>query len=234
MKLIASAIGISLLPLSFAVSAQSTPQPAAKIAEAKDSAPEPPSGWMIIDEVVWLRFVDEPTQHLISARDSFVKGDFEHASDEVCLAAGYLHIAVRKADKKSKSALTKSAQELDTLSSELHSNKATTLLSIDQVFARAVYALAADHQAKVRIAMQARNYKTAGHYLHSAVTEVEQAAKWSGHELEYSAAVTAKDTRVLAGKMVEGTGYVVDEVGKGVEWAGTEIEKLGRVIEPGK
>jgi len=38
--------------------------------------------------------------------------------------------------------------------------------------------------------------------------------------------------RLVAGKLVEGVGFVPDKVGKGVTWVGTEIEKLGKLIEP--
>ena len=37
---------------------------------------------------------------------------------------------------------------------------------------------------------------------------------------------------LVGGKLVEGTGFAADEVGKGVSWVGTEIEKLGKEIEP--
>jgi hypothetical protein len=38
----------------------------------------------------------------------------------------------------------------------------------------------------------------------------------------------------VAGKLIEGSGAVVDEAGKGINWVGEEIVKLGKTIEPAK
>jgi hypothetical protein len=43
-----------------------------------------------------------------------------------------------------------------------------------------------------------------------------------------------KGTRLLAGKLIEGAGWVPAEVGKGLEAIGKEIEKLGKAIAPAK
>jgi hypothetical protein len=63
---------------------------------------------------------------------------------------------------------------------------------------------------------------------------MEQAAKWSGHKLETSTVEVIKSTRIVAGKLIEGVGWVPEEVGKGITAIGSEISKLGKKIEPKK
>jgi len=40
--------------------------------------------------------------------------------------------------------------------------------------------------------------------------------------------------RLVAGKLIEGAGWVPEEVGKGITAIGTEISKLGKKIESKK
>jgi hypothetical protein len=39
-----------------------------------------------------------------------------------------------------------------------------------------------------------------------------------------------KDAGVVAGKLIEGTGWAADETGKAIEAVGVEIEKLSRSL----
>ena len=40
--------------------------------------------------------------------------------------------------------------------------------------------------------------------------------------------------RLVAGKLIEGVGWVADDVGKAIKAIGEEIEKLGKMVEPAK
>ena len=44
----------------------------------------------------------------------------------------------------------------------------------------------------------------------------------------------AKNSRVISSKLIEGTGYVIDEIGAGFETVGREIERVGARVAPAK
>lgn len=73
-----------------------------------------------------------------------------------------------------------------------------------------------------------------GHDLQAAAMYFDQGLVWTGHKAEAAETKTIKDTRLLAGKLIEGTGWVPAEVSKGIENVGEEIEKFGKKVEPAK
>ncbi|MHB8784532.1 MAG: hypothetical protein ACYDAX_14115 [Desulfobacteria bacterium] len=63
---------------------------------------------------------------------------------------------------------------------------------------------------------------------------MEQAVNWSGHKLKAGASRAIKEGREVSGKLVEGAGYVQEEVGKGLKDMGDAISGFGKKILPGK
>lgn len=51
--------------------------------------------------------------------------------------------------------------------------------------------------------------------------------------MRQASAVVAKDSRLISGKLIEGTGYAMDEVGSGFETIGHAIDRLGAKVEHG-
>jgi hypothetical protein len=214
---------------TLAVAADQEATPAKTISQL-----EPQPGRVVIVEDVWMRFNDEPSHHMQQAHDSFLKKEFKAAANELHKTAGYLHVATQHAASETKAALAASAQELDGLAKDVEAGTVKSAKTLESAFARAEQALAAHHQAKAHTALDEKRNTLAGHYLHSAVTHFENAGKWIGQELETGTAATANGVRTVAGKLIEGSGAVVDEAGKGIKWLGTEVEKLGKFMEPKK
>ncbi|WP_254508997.1 hypothetical protein [Anatilimnocola floriformis] len=205
----------------------------AKLAEKKVE-PESSPGWVVIEEDVWIRFIDEPSLRMRQAHERFTKKEYEAAAHDMRKAAGYLQVEAQNAATGTKAALMASAHELETLATETQTGKVKSVKNMEAAFARAEHALAADHLAKAKVALNNKNHAKTGHYLSSAVAHVESGAKWAGRELETGAMATANGVRTLSGKLIEGGGFAVDEAGKGVTWVGDEVEKLGKYIEPHK
>jgi hypothetical protein len=197
----------------------------------KKAAPEPQPGWIIVEEDVWIRLNDEPSLHMHQAHESFLKKDYGATSRELRKAAGYLNIAARNASSDTTAALTASASELDSLAVDVQAGRVKSVKRLDSAFARAEHALGADDHAKAKTALDAKHHAIAGHYLSSAVNHVEDAAKWSGHKLESGTVATANGVRIVAGKLIDGSGFLVGEAEKGVTWVGNEVEKFGRSID---
>jgi hypothetical protein len=211
---------------ALAIGADRNAKPADKKAE-----PESQPGWFIVEEDVWIRLNDEPSLHMHQAHESFLKKEYGATTNDLRKAAGYLHIAARNASSETKAALTASAYELDSLATDVQAGRVKSVKSLDTAFARAEHALGADYHAKAKAALNAKHHAMAGHYLRSAVNHVEDAAKWSGHELESGTVATAKGVRSVAGKLIDGSGCIVDEAEKGITWVGDEVEKVGRSID---
>jgi len=57
---------------------------------------------------------------------------------------------------------------------------------------------------------------------------------WDGREVEAGTKVAFKDAELLAGKLIEGLGWVPEEVGKGFDATGQEIDNLGKMLETPK
>jgi hypothetical protein len=197
----------------------------------KKAVPESRPGWFVVEEDVWIRLNDEPSQHMHQAHESFLKKAYGATTSELRKAGGYLHIAARNSSSETKAALTASAHELDSLAAEVQAGTVKSVKSLDSAFARAEHALAADDHAKAKTALKAKHHAMAGHYLRSAMNHVEDAAKWSGHELERGTVATANGVRIVSGKLIDGSGFVVDEAEKGVTWVGDEVEKVGKSID---
>ncbi|MEZ6097833.1 MAG: hypothetical protein R3E01_02565 [Pirellulaceae bacterium] len=215
-----------------AVASMAVGQDANTKAKTEGEKPASKPGWVVIEEDVWVRFVDEPAHHMKQAHESFLKKDFKAAAHELRLAGGFLHAAASNAAGDAKAALVASANEVDRLAKDVESGTVKSAKTLENTFARAEHALAIHNHVKAKTAIENQHHAAGGHYLRSAVNHVENAAKWAGHELEAGAVETANGVRLVAGKVVEGTGFVPDEVGKGVTWVGTEVEKLGTLIEP--
>jgi hypothetical protein len=204
----------------------------ATLSDKQTTAPESKPSWVVVEEDVWLRFNDEPSQYLQQAHESFLKKEYKVTAQNLRKAAGYLQVAAQNGASRAKSALVASADELDRLAKDVESGTVKSGKDLESAFARAEHALAFDHQAKAQTAIAENQHVRAGHYLHSAVGHLENAAKWSGHQLERGAVATADGVRLLSGKLVEGSGYVVEEAGKSVKWVGEEVDKLGKLIAP--
>ena len=70
--------------------------------------------------------------------------------------------------------------------------------------------------------------KEAGHALNSAAEHLELAAHWSGHKLEAGASKAISLGREVCGKLVQGTGYVSELVGKSLKNMGDAISGFGK------
>jgi hypothetical protein len=152
--------------------------------------PNPSPGWVVIEEDIWVRFVDEPSHHMLQAHENFLKKDFKAAAHDPHLVGGHLYGAAGTAVGDTKIALLASARELDRLAKDVESGVIKSAKMLEAPFARAEHALASHHLAKAQHAITSKRHATAGHYLHSAVNDVEYAAKWSGHELLKGAVAT--------------------------------------------
>ena len=87
---------------------------------------------------------------------------------------------------------------------------------------------------KTKSARVKKDGRKLGHDLKAAARHLEHGLAWAGHELEAATVRIIMDTGLLAGKLIEGTGWITEEAGKAIDKIGEEIMKLGRMLEPAK
>jgi hypothetical protein len=203
--------------------------------DAPESAPaaDPvPPGQFLIHEVLWDDLADEPGQHMDRARVAFIELDARQAAAELRKAATYLKITAGNAAAATKRALLRSADELDELAHRVEAGTVRTVGELDRAFARASHALSHHHCVIAERSWAARQTTRAGKQLRAAADNLERAAMRTGKALQTATETAVKDARIVSGKLVEGTGFVFDEIGKGFAAFGKLVENTGKSIEP--
>jgi len=201
---------------------------AAVVNAATHATPRPE--YVIVEQEVWIALADEPQQHFRAAHEGFVKKDLKAAAAEIRKGAAFLRLEAARATGASKDALAASVKELDSLAGKVESGGVTAASDLEHAFARAEHALASEHLARAKESWAKKDLKRAGHALEAAATSLEHALGWAGRQGEAAAVGVIKDAGLVAGKLIEGTGWAVDETGKAIEAVGVEIEKLGRSL----
>ncbi len=208
-----------------------TPTSAAK-PDKQTASSEAPQDWIIIGEEVWFSILEEPEESMKEARQSFLMKNMTATAGSLRLAAQYLRTEARNSAPEGQTALVASAKEFDRLADQVQKGTVKSVKTFDAAFARAEYALALNHAKKAASAIANKQTRKAGYYLKSAADHLEGAAAWTGQKLGTGTVAIIDGARLLGGRMIEGTGFVLDEASKGVDVIGLEVERFGRFVKP--
>ena len=187
-----------------------------------------------VDEKALDSFVGEAEHYFHQAREDFFKKDMKAAADEMRKGAAFLKLEAGRATEAGKQPLMASIQELEELADSVEKGTVTSTNELDHAFARAHTALATHYRLKAAESWAKKETSKIGKALKAAALHLEYSAAWGFGKLETGTKEVVKDTRILAGKLIKGTGSVTTEVGKTVEALGKEIEKVGQLVEPQK
>ncbi|MBS0171945.1 MAG: hypothetical protein JSR62_16475 [Nitrospira sp.] len=202
-----------------------------------ESPPKAPEGYILVEEEVWFVVDDEPEEHFHRAHDAFLKKNLKKAAAEIRKGEAFLKLDAGRALEEGKTLLEDSGHELAKLAEGVEHGTISSVKRLDEAFARAHQALAHHHHLKAKASWTNKAGQAAhkvGRDLQAAAEHFDQGLIWTGHKAEAAGAKTMKDTRLLAGKLIQGTGWVPAEVGKGIEYVGEEIEKFGKKVAPAK
>jgi len=177
---------------------------------------------------------EEPESSFQKADEFFLKKDLKAAATEIRKGAGFLKKKAKEASKDGKEGLRASAQELEKLAKDVEKGTVTSEQKLKETFSRSYQALANHHYVKASEFWAKKKTKETGQALTAAAQYLEQTAKWSGRKLETGTAEVVNDVRMVGGKLIKGTGYGAEEVGKGIKKIGNELSKLGKKTEPQK
>ncbi len=176
----------------------------------------------------------EPRADFQKAHESYLKKDFNASAAEIRKGADYLRKGAESAGTQGKKMLTASGEELDKLADSVEKGAVKSDKKLKDAFSRAERAMANNEYVKATDSWARKETKETGHALNSAAEHMEQAAEWSGRKLKAGAAKAIKEGHEVSGKLVEGTSYVPEEVGKALKNMGDAISGFGKKILPGK
>ena len=207
------------------------------IAIADENSPEsttlhPPIGFVLVEEDRWYLMSDEPDRHIDRAREAFIMMDSRTAAAELRKVAIHVKIAASHATERAKRSLVHSEHELDQIARQIENGTLRSMDELDFATARALHALADYQYIKAADAWRRREARASGEYLRAATFNLERAAARTDTRLRSATAEVAKDSRLVSSKLIEGTGFVVDEVGAGIEAVGRQIEHVGMRVAP--
>ncbi len=158
--------------------------------------------------------------------------DARTAAAELRKAAVHVRIASGHAAERGKHTLLRSEHELEHTARRIEEGAIKSVEEIDFVAARALHALSDYQYAQAAEAWRKREARLAGQYLHSASNNLERAAARTDATMRAATAEVVKDSRLMSGKLMEGTGFVIDEVGAGIEAIGHQLERVGSRLIP--
>lgn len=167
-----------------------------------------------------------------AARGAFVDVDPANAGAQIRRAAEQIREAAAMVADDSRASLHEAAHELDKLAKQVEEKSVESVHEVDQAFARTFHALAA-HQIQLGHRLwQNREHRRAGRRLRVAADHLETAFKASGQRMNTAAAEAINESRMVSAKLVEGSGYAVDDVGRVFEGLGKQVEAFGARMEP--
>ena len=202
--------------------------------DSKAAAPEAPVGFVLVEEDQWHVMADEPDRHISRAREAFLMADAKTAAAELRKTAVHLRIASAHATERVKQGLSHSEHDLIHLARRIESGAVKSVDEVDAATARALHALADYQYVRAAEAWRKKETRVSGQYLRAAADNLERATARTDARMRAATAEIAKDTRLISSKLIEGTGYVIDEIGAGFETVGHEIERVGARVAPAK
>lgn len=203
-------------------------------AEKEKASAQAPEGYVLVEEDVLVTVANEPEHHFRRSVEDFLKKEMKASAAEIRKGAACLKLEANRASEDVKMNVMASVHELEKLADEVEKGSVTDVKKLDQAFARGYHALAKHHYLKASEAWTKKEIQKAGHDLEAAAICLEHGLAWAGHELEAGIVSLISKTRLVAGKLIEGAGWVPEEVGKAIKAIGKEIEKLGKMVEPAK
>jgi hypothetical protein len=166
------------------------------------------------------------------AKQDYLEKNMKSASEQIQKSASFMKAEAANASDKGKAALNASAKELEKLADDVKKGTVTSVKRMEEIFARAYVALAADSHIKSTESWARKEKAKAGEALDSANQYLERGFSWAGQKIETGTNNAMKKSRELSLQLKKKGSVVAEDVGKGLKDAGNEIEKFGKRIAP--
>lgn len=169
-------------------------------------------------------------EYFQKAKRDYLQKDFNSAADEIRKAAAYLKSEAEKGSVIGKEVLRESYQGLENLADEVKKGAVLSVKKIETSFARAYRALAANSFGKSKEAWAKKEMTKTGEELEAATQYLERGFSWADQKIQKVTTEVIIKSKGLSQKLKKGTGWVADEVSKGLKEAEAELDKFGKGI----
>ncbi len=187
---------------------------------------------VVVVEEDWLLMTDTtPDQDFKSARESFIKRDWQTSAAAVRRAGAYLAVEAARAKTASADALRKSSADLKGLADKIKAGSESNAHALDEKFAAAQLALAAHYHDLANRAHAAKQDVNAGNYMHRAADSLKAAATWSGEKLETGATDVADAAKASGDALKNGGEWAATKTGELMTRLGASISSLGSSLQ---
>ncbi len=186
--------------------------------------------WLVTDVATWYQVSEEPQRHFTDAVSAYAGKDYKAAAAEIRKANSYLRLEAGRASGAAKQELDSSIAQLDVLAASIEKGAVNDQQTMVKSFAKADHALALEHRSKAAESWARREFDLVGYELKAAAHGLEGAAGWIGGVAKSDISTTAADVRLLGDKLAGGSAWTRDEVAKGFESLGNDINALGPKI----
>jgi len=201
-------------------------------ADTAQTAAAPPQGYVLVEEDVVIVLANEAHQSFLRASENFAKGKMKAAAAEIRKGEAYVKLEAASATAEGKKALLSSAGELKQLADKVEKGAVKDGKELKSTFARAEYAMARHHYLKAAEQWEKKDSQKVADDLNAAAAYIDSGQVWVTKKMHAGAADIKKEARRLAAQVTAKTGAEAQELGKGMDNLGKEIEKYGKGLEP--
>lgn len=173
-------------------------------------------------------------ENLTKARESFLKKDYKISAENIRKSVKFMKSEEAHASAEGKKLLKSSVDELKKLAKDIEQGKVTTVKTLDNAFSMANNALIRNRQMSAMESKTKGAVAKTGHALKSVSSNLKHGFSWAGDKIGAATSVVVKDTGFVAGKVIEGGGWVGKCTGNAINKIGVKVENFGRKLQPKK
>ena len=169
--------------------------------------------------------VDEFASELDGARESFLNIDGHSAALRIRRTIAKMQERTKDASDAGRDAINRSVAELESVAQAIEQQRVASVRALDEVFARANYALAQNHLLLAIRAQNQQSRQRIGEELNSAIGHFQQGTQRLRQNIRKDEQELVQNTRHLAGNLIHGVEVTTDEIGQGIRSLGHRLEQ---------
>ena len=194
-------------------------------AEETKAPPMMSENKVVVDEDILVVLAGQAGDNFHQARDKFMSNYLGQTADEIRIASAIMKLEAARATPMGKESLMVSIGELNDLANRIEMNTVADASELDEVFARANYALANHRQLKAAEYHEKGEEEKAANEMRAAASNIERGFGWAGEKMGDGAVATINGARLVAGKTIQAPGWVISKTGRALAAVGRGVGK---------
>jgi hypothetical protein len=219
---------VLVLPLIFfsliSVAAVSQKSPAA--ASKKNIEPD---GYVLVQEDFALDMQGLPLLYMNDAQREFINNNYGESAADLEVAARLVGIEAKEVQSSdAQGELMTEEGLLSRLRQDLTSGNIKSYREFAARLADSFHHQAANHRLRASEAWGVQQYKRAGHELDFAANAIEDAARWTGRDLDKTTITSLAEIRKLSSELRQGAGWTAVDVKRELASLDSDISRFGK------